>query len=87
VLLNETHKLTADSFLIFIDKLRNLTSSQNYNDILISKFEEVDISLITVKRMLTQRKKLYNKKDDSEDESKHNLVGELYETRIRMDEI
>ena len=35
VLLNETHKLTADSFLIFIDKLRNLTSSQNYNDILI----------------------------------------------------
>jgi hypothetical protein len=37
--------------------------------------------------MLEKRKKLYNKKDDSEDESKHNLVGELYETRIRMDEI
>lgn len=87
VLLNETHKLTADSFLIFLDKLRNLTSSQNYNDILIGKFEEIDISLVTVKRMLQQRKKLYSKKDEQDEESKHNLVGELYETRIRMDEI
>lgn len=87
VLLNETHKLTTDSFLIFIDKLRNLTSSQNYNDIIIAKFEEVDISLITVKRMLAQRKKLYSKKEETEEDSKHNLVGELYESRIRMDEI
>jgi hypothetical protein len=27
VILNDAHKLTADSFLIFLDKLRNLTSS------------------------------------------------------------
>ena len=27
VLMNETHKLTADSFLIFLDKLRSLTTS------------------------------------------------------------
>ena len=38
VLLNTSHKTTADSFLIFLDKIRNLTSSQNYNDILLGKF-------------------------------------------------
>jgi len=47
----------------------------------------VDISLVTVKRMLSSRKKLLSRQDEMEAENKHNLVGEIYEKRIRMDEI
>lgn len=37
VLENEKHKLNPDSFLIFLDKVRNLTHSQQLNDLIMKK--------------------------------------------------
>lgn len=37
VLDSKTHKISADSFLIFLDKIRSLTHSENVNDLIVSK--------------------------------------------------
>lgn len=54
---------------------------------LISKFEDVDISQVTVKKMFDSRLKLSSPKDEFDSVRKHDIVGQVYEQRIRMDEI
>lgn len=43
VLQSKKHKISADSFLIFLDKLRTLTPSSHVNDLIIAKLEKVDV--------------------------------------------
>jgi hypothetical protein len=39
VLESKTHKVSADSFLIFLDKIRSLTHSENVNDLIVTKLQ------------------------------------------------
>lgn len=43
VLENPQHKLTPDSFLIFLDKLKNLTHSEPLNDMILRKLSHINI--------------------------------------------
>ena len=43
VLQSKKHKISADSFLIFLDKIRTLTQSSHVNDLIIAKLEKVDV--------------------------------------------
>jgi len=43
VLESKGHKVSADSFLIFLDKIRTLTHSDHINDLIIAKLENVDV--------------------------------------------
>jgi hypothetical protein len=52
VLENSTHKLTPDSFLIFLDKIKGLTHSINLNDLLIRKLGFINIDELKTKKML-----------------------------------
>ena len=52
VLDNPTHKLTPDSFLIFLDKIKNLTHSQQLNDVILRKIASVNLDELKAKRML-----------------------------------
>jgi hypothetical protein len=52
VLENATHKLTPDSFLIFLDKMKNLTHSTHLNDLLIRKLSSINIDELKTKKML-----------------------------------
>ena len=73
VLDNSDHKLNPDSFLIFLDKMRNLQTSQPMNDIIIGKLEKIDLSLLTSKKLL-------------ESYSTHSIDFQFEET-LRMGEI
>ena len=42
--LNKDHKLSPDSFLIFLDKMSELTPSEALNEMIISQLERVDIN-------------------------------------------
>jgi hypothetical protein len=52
VLDNPQHKLTPDSFLIFLDKIKSLTHSAQLNDLIIKKMISVNIDELRAKRML-----------------------------------
>lgn len=52
VLDNPHHKLTPDSFLIFLDKIKNLTHSQSLNELIIRKISAVNVDELKTKRML-----------------------------------
>ena len=52
VLENDKHKLTPDSFLIFLDKVRNLTHSQQLNDMIMRKMSHINIDELKTKKML-----------------------------------
>lgn len=52
VLDNEAHKLTPDSFLIFLDKVKNLSHSAIFNDLIIKKMAAINIDELKAKRML-----------------------------------
>jgi len=43
VLQSKKHKISADSFLIFLDKIQTLTQSSHVNDLIIAKLEKVDV--------------------------------------------
>ena len=49
---NPLHKLTPDSFLIFLDKVKNLTHSAQLNDVILKKITSVNIDELKAKRML-----------------------------------
>jgi len=67
------HKLNPDSFLIFLDKVQSITSSQALNDLVIGKLEHIDLSYLTPKRLL-------------ESYSQHSIDFQFEET-LRMGEI
>jgi hypothetical protein len=52
VLDNPNHKLTPDSFLIFLDKIKQLTHSAQLNDLILKKMMAINIDEIKAKRML-----------------------------------
>lgn len=52
VLENPHHKLTPDSFLIFLDKVKNLSHSASFNDLIIRKMAQINIDELKAKRML-----------------------------------
>ena len=52
VLGHKTQKVSADSFMIFLDRMRSLTHSESINDIIISKLEKVDVSRLHSKDLL-----------------------------------
>ena len=52
VLNEQNHTLGADSFLVFLDKISNLTPSEPLNNAIISKLSGVDISIITPKSLM-----------------------------------
>ena len=52
VLDNPHHKLTPDSFLIFLDKIKNLTHSTHLNELIIRKISVVNLDELKTKRML-----------------------------------
>lgn len=52
VLDNPLHKLTPDSFLIFLDKIKNLTHSATLNDLILKKMMDINIDELKSKRML-----------------------------------
>lgn len=52
VLDNPNHKLTPDSFLIFLDKIKNLTHSHNLNELIIRKISQINVDELRTKRML-----------------------------------
>ena len=52
VLNDANHTLSADSFLVFLDKVRNLTPSENLNNVIINKFAGIDIHLCTAKNLM-----------------------------------
>lgn len=52
VLDNQQHKLTPDSFLIFLDKIRSLTHSIQLNDLIIRKLANINIDELRTKKML-----------------------------------
>ena len=54
VLGHKTQKVSADSFMIFLDRMRSLTHSESINDIIISKLEKVDVSRLHSKDLLDQ---------------------------------
>lgn len=49
VLNDSHHKLSPDSFMIFIDKIRGLTSSDHLNNMVIAKMERVDLNQLSTK--------------------------------------
>ena len=53
VLNDPNHNLSADSFLVFLDKIRNLTPSEHLNNVILSKFQVIDIHLVTAKTLMT----------------------------------
>lgn len=52
VLQSKKHKISADSFLIFLDKLRTLTPSSHVNDLIIAKLEKVDVDRLQTRSLL-----------------------------------
>lgn len=52
VLESKTHKVSADSFLVFLDKIRSLTHSEEINDIIVSKLAHVDIGRLSSRQLL-----------------------------------
>jgi hypothetical protein len=52
VLDNPLHKLTPDSFLIFLDKVRCLTHSHSLNELIIRKIGQINVDELRAKRML-----------------------------------
>ena len=52
VLDNPLHKLTPDSFLIFLDKIKTLTHSAQLNDLILRKISNINIDELKAKRML-----------------------------------
>jgi len=52
VLDNPSHKLTPDSFLIFLDKIKQLTHSAQLNDLILKKMMAINIDELKAKRML-----------------------------------
>ncbi len=52
VLQSKKHKVSADSFLIFLDKIRSLTPSSHVNDLIITKLEKVDVDRLQTRTLL-----------------------------------
>jgi hypothetical protein len=73
VLENANHKLTPDSFLIFLDKVKNLTHSQQLNDMILRKMSSINIDELKSKRLLNQYQK--------------HSIDFKFEENLRMDEI
>ena len=52
VLENKNHELSPQSFLVFLDKISNLTNSDKLNEYLMRKLAEVNVGLLNSERML-----------------------------------
>jgi hypothetical protein len=52
VLDNPHHKLTPDSFLIFLDKVKDISHSSTMNDLIFKKIVNVNVDELKAKRML-----------------------------------
>ena len=52
VLSNTKHTISADSFLVFLDKVRDLTPIESRNQQIVQKMGTVDISLMTPARLM-----------------------------------
>ena len=52
VLDNPHHKITPDSFLIFLDKIKNISHSANMNEVIMKKIVNVNLDELKAKRML-----------------------------------
>lgn len=52
VLNNEKHEISPQSFLVFLDKLSNLTKSEELNEFLMRKLSSVNIKLLKSEKML-----------------------------------
>jgi hypothetical protein len=54
VLGNKTQKLSADSFMVFLDKIRSLSHSQHINDLILNRLAKTDIKLLESYDLLQQ---------------------------------
>jgi hypothetical protein len=52
VLDNPHHKLSPDSFLIFLDKIKDISHSGSMNDLIRKKIVHVNVDELRAKRML-----------------------------------
>jgi hypothetical protein len=52
VLDNPHHKLTPDSFLIFLDKIKNISHSAAMNELIMKKIVHVNVDELKAKKML-----------------------------------
>lgn len=73
VLNDANHTLSADSFLVFLDKVRELTPIKTRNQQILQRLGTVDISLMTPARLMANYKE--------------NSVDFKFEKTLRMDEI
>ena len=49
-------QISADSFLVFLDKIRGLNPSSNLNELIIAKLEKVDVNRLSMNEMLENYK-------------------------------
>ncbi|CDW71658.1 ph domain containing protein [Stylonychia lemnae] len=73
VLEQPNHKLSPDSFLIFLDKMKNITHSESLNDIIVKKMSLINLDQLDSKTLLN----IYQK----------NAIDSKFEQNLRMDEI
>lgn len=54
ILYNEKEgiEIQADSFLVFLDKMRNLTHSPSLNSLIMTKISDINIELLNEKQLL-----------------------------------
>lgn len=52
VLSNKDHEVSANSFLVFLDKLSNLTRSDQLNEFLMKKISSINLDLLHTDKML-----------------------------------
>lgn len=55
--LDSQKQVTVDSFLVFLDKLRNLTHSKELNEVILDKLAQVNIDLLRTKSLLNSFQK------------------------------
>lgn len=73
VLDNKEHELTPQSFLVFLDKISNLTNSEKLNEFIMRKLAEVNLELLNSEKMLNS----YHK----------HSVDYRFEENLRIEEI
>lgn len=52
VLTNDKHTLSANSFLVFLQRISNITHSEKMNDLLLTRLAEINIDLVTPEALL-----------------------------------
>ena len=73
ILDNKEHEITPQSFLVFLDKISNLTNSDKLNEYIMRKLAEINIDMLDVEKMLNAYQKY--------------SVDDKFEESLRIEEI